>query len=140
MDADVLSVVFSAVSLLGDVPVLAEHAAQVAQPKEDRAGAVPATQAVLLAEVREGAGDDRVSARVAHARDVLEPVHVTVARTGAAVLELAQGGPDAPLELAAAVEREIGRFEVLEHEASLWLDRLVRRVPQFCSRLRGDGI
>ncbi len=46
------------IALKGDVPVLAEDAAQIAGGKEDRAGAVPSSEAVLFAQV--GAGVTRL--------------------------------------------------------------------------------
>ena len=103
--------------MLRDVPVLAEHTAQVALPEEYRARAVRTTQAVFFAKVWEGARDDRVPARVAYPRDVLQAVDVAVTGTGAAVLEFTEGVRDALLEFAATVECEIGGFEVLDHEA-----------------------
>src|SRR5439155_1719965 len=51
-----------ALTHLAQLPVLAEHAAQVAEREEDRARAVPAAETVLLAEVREGRGHPGVAA------------------------------------------------------------------------------
>jgi hypothetical protein len=61
------------VHLPGDVEVLAEHAPQVAAGEEDRARAVPASQAILLTEMREVRGDDRLAADRAQTALAAEP-------------------------------------------------------------------
>ena len=80
---------------------------------------LPAPQAILLAEVGEGAGDARVAAGVADAGLVRHAVDVAVARAGAAVFELAQAGVDPGGDLAGAVEREVGRLEGLQQEPGI---------------------
>jgi hypothetical protein len=86
---------------LADIEVLAEDAAQVAVAEEDRARAVPAAQARLFSEVREGAGDHRVAAGLAGGPPVPEPVDVAIARTGPAARERVDGTPGAVAQLAA---------------------------------------
>ena len=70
-----------------DVEVLAEHAAEVALAEEDRAGAVPAPQAILLAMMGKGTADDRQppSAAVGSRAVVLAPVGMALARADGAV-------------------------------------------------------
>jgi hypothetical protein len=66
--------------------VLAEDAAEVATREKDRPRAAPAAQAVLLTEVREVGGDDRVPADCAQTRDVGSTVDLAAARTDHAAL------------------------------------------------------
>src|SRR6516225_3406525 len=68
-------------TLLAGLPVLAEDAAQIAPVEENRAGADPAPEDVLLAEVVEGSGDARVAARLADGEAVRQEVHLAVPRT-----------------------------------------------------------
>src|SRR5262249_22034657 len=67
-------------TLLAGLPVLTEDAAQVAPAEEDGAGAVPAAEYVLLAEVVKGRGDARVAARLADGEAVRQAIHLAVAR------------------------------------------------------------
>ena len=55
--------------------------------EEDRAGAAPSPQAVLLAEVTKGAADHRVAAGLAGRPAILEAIDTAVARAGAALGE-----------------------------------------------------
>ena len=105
--------------LLADVPVLAEDAAQVAQAEEDRPRAIPAAQAVLLAEVGEGAGDPSIPASVTDPRLVLHAVDMAVPGACAAVLQLAQPGGDALGQSTRAVQGQVGGLEGLEQEPGI---------------------
>src|ERR1700756_2817511 len=80
------------------------------------ARAVPAAQAVLLAEVGEGARDPGVLAGVAGPRLVGQPVDVAISRAGAAVLELPEPGGDPLGEHARAVRGQVGGLEGLDQE------------------------
>ena len=53
-----------ALLLLGDVPVLTEDTAEVAESEEDGPGSIPSLQHGLLAEVREGGADHSQAAGV----------------------------------------------------------------------------
>src|SRR5690348_5823193 len=73
-----------AVHLPGDAEVLAEHAPQVAAGEEDRARAVLAAQAILLTEMREMRGDDRLPADRAQAALIGEAVDLAQLRADTA--------------------------------------------------------
>src|SRR5215211_5067401 len=75
-----------ALHLPRDVVVLAEDAAEVAPGEEDRPRAAPAAKAVLLAEVREVGGDDRLPPDRAEAGDVGPAVDLAAARADDAAL------------------------------------------------------
>ena len=122
---DLAAVALPALELLGDVPVLAERAAQVAQAEEDGPGAAPAAQAVLLAEMGEGARHDREAARVAGARFVLQAVARAVPRAGVAVGQLGQRRLDPRRHPALAEDAKAGGLEVavIEEEAAVGHDR-----------------
>jgi hypothetical protein len=75
-----------ALHLPGDVVVLAEDAAEVAPGEEDRPRAAPAAQAVLLAEMREVGGDDRLPPDRAEAGDVGAAVDLAAAWADEAAL------------------------------------------------------
>jgi hypothetical protein len=107
----------SAALALADVPVLTEDAAQIAQAEEDGSAALPAAQAVLLTEVREGGAHDGVAAGVADAPLILQAVDAAIARTSAAVPELGQSRLDLLGEAALPRGREVDRLEVLDEEA-----------------------
>ena len=119
MSDDVLGRAFTALLLLRDVPVLAEHAAQIAQAEENRPRAVPAAQTILLAEVGEGAGDDSVAPGVADQSLVLEPVDVAVARAGTAVGQFGERRFGSRAELPTAGQLDIGRLEVVDQEPGI---------------------
>ena len=53
--------------------------------EEDRSGAVPTPEAVLLSEVGEGAAYDRVASGLAGRPLSLQPIDATVSRASAAV-------------------------------------------------------
>ncbi len=74
--------------LLGQIPVLAEHALQIAVAEEDGARSSPPAQAVLLTVVRERRGDDGAPARVADAPFVGEAIDVTITGTRTTVTKL----------------------------------------------------
>ena len=75
---------------LRGLPVLAEHAAEVAEAEEDRPAAAVAAQHVLLPEVGKRGGDHRVAPGVAHPSLVGEPVHATVAGARSTVPQLGE--------------------------------------------------
>jgi len=112
---------------LADVPVLTEDAAQVAHPEEDRSAAVPAAQAVLLAEVREGGGDDGEAPRAARPPLVAEAVRTTVARTRPAVGELAKRFLELPVEEPMLPGFDIDRLERVEHQPAVRRRKASRR-------------
>ena len=84
--------------VLADVVVLAENAPQIAVAEEDRPRAVPISQTVLFAEMREEAGDQCVAARLARRPALLEAVHAAVARADAAIGERRHRLPGALLK------------------------------------------
>src|SRR5439155_6184547 len=96
---------------LADVVVLAEDAAEVAVAEEDGAGAVPAPEAVLFAEVGEGAGDHGVAAGLARGPLVGQPVDPAIAGADPAVGQSRDGAADAFPELAGG-ELEVGGDEI----------------------------
>ena len=69
--------------------------------EEDRSGALPAAQTVLLAEVWKGAADHRVAPGLAHGDVVVEAVHPTVAWAGPTVFEGRERTLDASRQSAA---------------------------------------
>ncbi len=77
--------------------------------EEDRARAVPAAQAVLLAEVREVRRDARLPAHLAGHLPVGQSVHATVARAEAAGTQRGDRLLRTPLQLSAFMERQIRR-------------------------------
>jgi hypothetical protein len=88
-----------ALGRLADSEVLAKDAAQVAAGKKDRAAAVPATQAILLAEAGEGAVDQGIAAGLPGGRLIGQPIHATKAWAEAASFKGAHGGgPAADLD------------------------------------------
>jgi hypothetical protein len=92
-----------------NVEVLAKDAAQIAAGEEDRAGAVPAAEAVLLAEVRKMGGDDRVAADPAQSALVPEAVHGTQPGTHSARrTQQPQRTPRPLRKLARALKGNIG--------------------------------
>ncbi len=95
---------------LADVVVLAEDTTQVAVTEEDRSGAVPAAEAVLLAEVWEVAADHRVAAGLAERVPIREPIDVAIPGADPAGAERFERPLDTPGQLAAPVQREIGGF------------------------------
>jgi hypothetical protein len=111
--------------------VLAEHAAEVAAAEEDRAGAAPAAQAVLLPKGREVRRDDRQPPHAAESGLIAEPVDLAQARADAtAILEQRERAMGAVVELAGRVERKVGRL-VVAHVRSVTLPDLeVTRVAQ----------
>ena len=66
-------------------------AAQVAAREEDCPRAVPAAQAVLLAEVGEVGGDDRLAPNATEAGSIGEPIDLAGAGTDHASLGAEQG-------------------------------------------------
>jgi hypothetical protein len=96
---------------LADVVVLAEHAAEVAHGEEDRAAALRAAQAVLLAEVREGRAHLGPAPDAADLGLVGQPVHLAVPGADPAAGELRHGLRGATGELAGR-EVEVGGAEV----------------------------
>jgi len=132
---DLVGVALASIALLRDVPVLAEHAAQVAEAEEDGSGASPAPQAVFLAEVGERAGDDGVPARVAGARLAGEAVAAAVARAGAAVAQLLESGGDTGAQPRGG-EPPVRRLEVVDHER-LGVSHRVVSDPAGIHRLTG---
>ncbi len=105
--------------LLADIPVLAEDAPQIAQAEEDRTRAAPAPETVLLAEMRKGAGNPSIAPGVAHTGQVGHSIHATVARTRAAILQLAQPGQDSLGHFTGAIKRQVRRLEWVEQEAGI---------------------
>ena len=73
------------------VGMKAEHALQVAEREEDRAGAAAAAQAVLFAEVGEPGADFGVATGGADARFVLQAVDAAVSRAHLAAREGGDG-------------------------------------------------
>jgi len=106
-----------AVKLPGDVEVLAEHAPQVAAGEEDRARAVLAAQAILLTEMREMRGDDRLPADRAQAALIGEPVDLAQPRANPAPVRPEQperqlgAGGDLPSARAQVEEMRASGFE-----------------------------
>src|SRR5271157_1269640 len=121
---DLLRGALRADGLLADVPVLAEDAAQVAQAEEDRPRSIPAAQAILLAEVGEGAGDPCITAGMADPRLVLHAVDVAIPGACAAVLQLAQTGGDALGQSTRAMQGQVGGLEGLEQESRIGMERM----------------
>ena len=76
-------------------------------------------QAVLLAEVGEGARDPGVPAGVADPRLVGHAVDMAVAGAAAAVLQLAQPGGDPLGQRPRAVPLQVRRLEGLEQEPGI---------------------
>ena len=114
--------------------VLAEDAAQIAAGEEDRARAPLAAKAVLLAEVRKVGRDHRVTPDAAETGMVGEAVDLALAGTDHAPLgpEQYESPTRALLELAAAIQRQIGRLEPV-HRWSAKVKRgnsAARRVPR----------
>src|SRR4030095_3218286 len=72
---------FCAFAELAGFEVLTEDAAQIAPAEKDRAGSVPAAQAIFLSEMRKGAGDAREPSALADPDLVVEPVDLAIART-----------------------------------------------------------
>jgi hypothetical protein len=103
--------------LLGDVPVLAKDAAQIAQPEEDRSRAIPAPEAILLTKMREGARDCGVPAGVADTRFIEQPIYMAIPGAGAAVFQFRERGVDAGGEFPLPIRREIGRLKVADEES-----------------------
>src|SRR5438046_8977708 len=89
------------------VEVLAEDAPQVASGKEDRAGALPAPQAVLFAKVREVASHHCVTSGLANREPVFQPIHSTITRANFAGPERQESSVDALGQFAAFVEAQI---------------------------------
>jgi hypothetical protein len=73
-----------ALHLPGDVEVLTKRAAQITSAEEDRPGAAPAAQAVLLAEVREVRGHHRPPSDAAESALVGQAIDLAEARTDGA--------------------------------------------------------
>ena len=98
--------------LLADVPVLAEHAAQVAPGEEDGAGAAPATQRRFLAVVRAVARHHRLLAGPAdRALDALEAIHPAIAGAQVAGPQVRPGRVDPLVQDAGRQQLEIGGAE-----------------------------
>jgi hypothetical protein len=74
--------------------------------------------AVLLAEVRERAGHDRVAAGVADRRVAGQAVDTAVAGARTAVAELGHRRLNTRREQAGPMECEVGRLDVVEDEPS----------------------
>src|SRR5262249_22510765 len=88
---------------------LTKDAFQVAPAEENGARALPATQAVLFAEVRKVAGDLGAAADFAHRFLVGDPVDGAVSRANRAALERGQSPLHSPGQLAAFPRIQICR-------------------------------
>src|SRR5271165_447937 len=71
---------FRAITLLAGFKVLTEDAPQIAPCEENRPRPFPATQTILLAEVRESACHARKPSAFAYAGLILDPVYLALAR------------------------------------------------------------
>jgi hypothetical protein len=97
---------------LADVAVLAEHAAQIAARHEDRPGAMPPAQHVLLAEVRKCRGDPGVAADTARAHLIRQPVNIAAgARADVAGSQFVEGLLDALAEDPGLMGPHVVRYE-----------------------------
>lgn len=77
--------------ILTDVEVLAEDTAQIAVREEDRTRAIPSSQTVFLAKMREAARDHGVAARLARRPAILETVHAAITRAGTTIRKRSHG-------------------------------------------------
>ena len=85
---DLISRAFTPALALGDVPVLAKHAAQVAHTEKNSTTAVATAQTVLLPKMGKGAGNDSMATGMTDTCLIFQAVDVTVAWTGTTILQI----------------------------------------------------